>query len=47
MSDFPGKGKVAVVKTTPTTVLDDIQQVMVMAGVEKALPRSVTTGLKI
>jgi uncharacterized protein (DUF362 family) len=47
MSDFPGKGRVAVIKTTPATVLDDIQQVMHMAGVEQALPRDVTTGLKI
>jgi uncharacterized protein (DUF362 family) len=47
MSDFPGKGRVAVLKTAPATVLDDIQQLMVMAGVEQALPRSVTTGLKI
>jgi uncharacterized protein (DUF362 family) len=47
MSDFPGKGRVAVIKTTPATVLDDIQQLMVMAGVEQALPRSATTGLKI
>ena len=29
MSDFPGKGKVAVLKTTPGTVLDDIEQLMV------------------
>ncbi len=47
MSDFPGKGRVAVVKTTPSTVLDDIQQVMTLAGVEQALPKDVTTGLKI
>jgi uncharacterized protein (DUF362 family) len=47
MSDFPGKGRVAVIKTTPSTVLDDIQQVMLMAGVEQALPKNVTTGLKI
>jgi len=47
MSDFPGKGKVAVVKTSPSTVLDDIQQVMLMACVEQALPKNVTTGLKI
>jgi len=47
MTDFPGKGKVAVVKTTPSTVLDDIQQVMELAGVEQALPKDVTTGLKI
>ncbi len=47
MNDFPGKGRVAVVKTTPSTVLDDIQQVMTLAGVEQALPKDVTTGLKI
>ncbi len=47
MSDFPGKGRVAVLKTTPATVLDDIQQLMLMAGVAQALPGGVTTGLKI
>jgi uncharacterized protein (DUF362 family) len=47
MSDFPGKGRVAVLKTTPATVLDDIQQLMLMAGVAQALPGAVTTGLKI
>ena len=47
MSDFPGKGRVAVLKTTPLTVLDDIQKIMVMAGVEQALPKNVTTGFKI
>lgn len=47
MADFPGKGAVAVVKTTPQTVLDDIQQVMLRAGLQGALPRGITTGLKI
>jgi uncharacterized protein (DUF362 family) len=47
MNDFPGKGRVAVVKTTPSTVLEDIQQVMTLAGVDQALPKDVTTGLKI
>lgn len=47
MTDFPGKGKVAVVKTTPTTILDDIENVMKLGGVEQALPKDVTTGLKI
>ncbi len=47
MSDFPGKGKVAVLKTTPATVLDDIEQLMVLAGVEQALPKENPTGLKI
>jgi uncharacterized protein (DUF362 family) len=47
MADFPGKGTVAVVKTTPTTVLDDIGHVMQLAGFEAALPKTTTTGLKI
>ena len=47
MTNFPGKGKVAVVKTTPTTVLDDIENVMKLGGFEQALPKDVTTGLKI
>lgn len=47
MTDFPGKGKVAVIKTSPTTVLDDIHNVMTLAGVEQALPKEITTGLKI
>lgn len=47
MNDFPGKGKVAVIKTSPATVLEDIDCVMKMAGVEQALPKGVTTGLKI
>ncbi len=47
MADFPGKGMVAVLKTTPGTVLDDIHQVMRLAGFEAILPRGVTTGPKI
>ncbi len=47
MSDFPGKGKVAVVKTRPETVLDDIADVMKKAGFEQALPKGNKTGLKI
>lgn len=47
MSNFPGKGKVAVVKTSPQTVLEDIDRVMRLAGVENALPKDVSTGLKI
>ena len=38
MTDFPGKGIVAVVKTNPASVLDDIGRVMQLAGVEAALP---------
>ena len=47
MVDFPGKGKVAVLKTGPDTVLDDFETVMKLAGVEQALPKSAPTGLKI
>jgi uncharacterized protein (DUF362 family) len=47
MADFVGKGKVAVLKTTPTTVLDDVEKLMEMAGFEAALPKDIKTGLKI
>ena len=47
MAEFPGKGTVAVLKTTPETVLDDIARLMSLAGFEAALPRHVPTGLKI
>jgi uncharacterized protein (DUF362 family) len=47
MSTFPGKGKVAVVKTSPATVLDDTARVMELAGFRDALPQGPTTALKI
>jgi len=47
MADFPGKGKVAVLKTSPDTILDDIQKLMVLAGFEQALPKTNRTGIKI
>jgi uncharacterized protein (DUF362 family) len=47
MADFPGKGTVAVLKTSPESVLDDLQRVMSLAGFESALPKGVRTGLKI
>ncbi len=47
MQSFAGKGKVAVLKTSPETVVDDIGQVMKLAGFESALPRDIQTGLKI
>jgi uncharacterized protein (DUF362 family) len=47
MADFPGNGKVAVLKTSPETVLNDFETIMKLAGVEKALPKNVPTGLKI
>lgn len=47
MTSFPGKGKVAVLKTSPEMVLEDIDRLMQTAGVEQALPKNITTGLKI
>lgn len=47
MSDFPGKGKVAVVKTSPVTVLEDIENLMKLAEFQSALPKENVTGLKI
>ena len=47
MTDFPGKGTVAVLKTTPDNILEDIQQVMRLAKFETALPKGIRTGLKI
>jgi uncharacterized protein (DUF362 family) len=47
MADFPGKGKVAVLKTSPETVLDDIEKLMKLVDVEKALSKDIQTGLKI
>jgi uncharacterized protein (DUF362 family) len=47
MSQFPGKGKVAVLKTSPDTILDDIERLMKLADFETALPKDVKTGIKI
>jgi uncharacterized protein (DUF362 family) len=47
MTDFYGKGKVAVLKTTPETVLDDYQRLMELAEFERVLPKDTTIGLKI
>jgi uncharacterized protein (DUF362 family) len=47
MTDFPGKGVVAVVKTKPETVLDDYKRVMELAGFESALPKDRETILKV
>lgn len=47
MSHFPGKGKVAVLKTSPETVLDDIEKLMKLADFETVLPKDNRTGLKI
>jgi hypothetical protein len=45
-TSFPGKGKVAVLKTSPNTILDDIEQLMKLAQFEQALPKNNTTALK-
>jgi len=47
MSDFPVKGKVAVLKTSPETVLEDIEKLMKLADFEGSLPKENQTGLKI
>lgn len=44
---FPGRGRVAVVKTRPETVLEDYAQVMELAGFREALPPDRETILKI
>jgi hypothetical protein len=47
MTEFCGKGKVGLIKTTPATVLDDIQRLMKLTGFEHSLPKDHRTGLKI
>lgn len=47
MTGFPGKGKVAVLKTSPATILDDIDRLMKLGEFESALPKGNRTGLKI
>ncbi len=45
--DYPGRGKVAILKTTPDTVVEDYAHLMELAGVRDALPRDKETILKI
>jgi len=45
--DFPGKGKVAVVRTSPGTVVEDIARLMDLAGYQAALPKDHDTILKL
>jgi len=47
VKEFPGRGKVAVIKTSPETVLEDYQRLMHIAGYEEALPKDKETILKI
>jgi uncharacterized protein (DUF362 family) len=44
---FPGRGKVAVLKTSPETVLEDYGRLMDLAGYQEALPQDHDTLLKI
>ncbi len=45
--DFPGRGKVAILRTRPETVLEDYARLMRLAGYQAALPRDRDTILKI
>jgi uncharacterized protein (DUF362 family) len=45
--DFPGRGKVAVLKTSPETVIEDTGRLMELAGYRQALPPAHETILKI
>jgi uncharacterized protein (DUF362 family) len=47
MSDFPGKGKVAVLRTSPDCVIEDYERLMNLADFESVLPKNNQTGLKI
>jgi uncharacterized protein (DUF362 family) len=47
MSKSSHMGRVAVLKTKPETILEDIQEVMHLAEFTSALPKEITTGLKI
>ncbi len=44
---FPGRGKVAILRTAPETVLQDVGRVMQLAGYREALPQDKRTLLKI
>ena len=46
-TEFPGRGKVAIVRTTPETVLDDYARLMELANYREVLPQDKTTLLKI
>ena len=46
-TEFPGRGKVAVLRTKPETVLEDYARLMALAGFEAALPKDKETILKI
>ncbi len=45
--EFPGKGRVALIRTKPETVLDDYQRLLHLANYEASLPKDKETLLKI
>lgn len=45
--DYPGRGKVAILRTSPETVLDDYARLMDLAGIQNALAKDRETILKI
>lgn len=45
--NFPGRGKVAILRTRPETVLEDYARLLELAGFRQALPLEKTTLLKI
>jgi uncharacterized protein (DUF362 family) len=47
MNEYPGRGAVAVLKTSPETILEDVRRVINLAGVENSLSKDTLTGLKI
>src|SRR4030066_2375756 len=47
MAEFFGKGKVAVLKTSPESVLDDYDKLLSLAHIDKAIAKDIKTGLKI
>ncbi|MCJ7518572.1 MAG: DUF362 domain-containing protein [Anaerolineaceae bacterium] len=47
MSEFFGKGKVAVLKTSPESVLGDFDRLLSLAQIEKSISKEIKTGLKI
>ena len=42
-TDFPGRGKVAILKTHPETVIEDYVRLMDLAGFREALPKDKET----
>jgi uncharacterized protein (DUF362 family) len=46
-NEFPGRGRVAVLRTRPETVLEDYARLMELAGFREALPQDKETLLKI